>query len=260
MPMRRTTLMAFCLLLAPEGRAGLILLSDNRSVSVSGFARGIDGSQNYTNTLSPPSPFSPFNGNVAGSADWIDTTHWPGYPPGFSHADSQCSQVSSFTPYGFSVHSILLGQSWIAPWTPPGCDAGAFGSSVFEITFSVDTPEMFSLIGSVQRVNANIALSLTSYHHGDIIEPPAVYPFAYSGVLQPDTYVLQFDQNFQTVADPLGDVRSVDATLDFEIAAVPEPSSLSLGLLAVAFSLRALRNSRRPIGVESDAAQNSAGR
>jgi hypothetical protein len=67
-------------------------------------------------------------------------------------------------------------------------------------------------------------------------------------VLEPDTYVLQFDQSLQTLSDPLGDLRSVDATLDFQLTAVPEPSVLSLGLLAVIFTLRPLMNSRKRIG------------
>ena len=245
---KQATLIAFCLLLAPAGRAGLFLLSDNRSVSVSGYARGIDGSTNYSYAQSPPSPFSTFNGSTVGLADWADESHWPGYPAGFSHADSQCSQVSSFMADGFSMHSTLRGQSWIAPWMPPYCDASAFAGSVFEITFSVDTPQTFSLVGAVQRFNADVELSLISYHHGTIIGPPDGYPFAYSGVLEPDTYVLQFDQSLQTLADPLGDLRSVDATLDFQLTAAPEPSVLSLGLLAVLFTLRPLMNSRKRTG------------
>jgi hypothetical protein len=236
-------------MLAGQAHADIIPLSDNRSVSVSGYAQGHGAElQSYSQTATP-APFAPFNGSVNGSVDSTDAS--PAYPldPLFtSHADGQSNQTSIIGTSRLAVSGNLRGREWIGQ--NGGSSAAAEMNSVFEVGFRVDAPIAYTLsaaplLGFHQDsggvgASSLFDFSLTSANHGVILN---YYDFLgaslfgdSSGILQPDDYMLRLNASVSLVPDPLGDVAFAEYGVTFTVTPESAPTALLLGMAFAGFA------------------------
>jgi hypothetical protein len=229
--MRIAPVALIAVLLGGQLHADLIPLSETRSVSVSGVA----GGRSYSSSQSSSDAFGDFTASVSGSADWTN----PSAPPntGWFHADSRAVQTSTISADQISVNASLLGNTRVSLAGPYG-PTGAFGSSIFEVTFDLATPVDYTL-GISRSVfghdlpRPNLEFSLSSATYGSVLGNDILSLF--SGMLMPDRYTLRFNADFSAVADPLGDVKLVDYSMNFRVAQVPDAgSSVTLLLMALA--------------------------
>jgi VPDSG-CTERM motif len=177
---------------------------------------------------------------VSGSADWTNPTAPSN--TGWFRADSRAIQTSTISADQISVNASLLGNTRVSLAGPYG-PTNAFGSSIFEVTFDLAAPVEYTLGISrsafghdLPRPNTDFSLSSATY--GSILDNSTLSLFSgtpFSGVLMPDIYTLRFNADFSAVADPLGDVKVVDYSMNLSVAQVPDAgSSITLLVMALA--------------------------
>jgi len=169
---------------------------------------------------------------------------------GSYHADSRASQNSTITPGQISASASLRGSSWVSLAGPYG-PAGSEAESIFEVSFNVLTPIQYVM--AVSRTLSFVDLPypefdffLTSANHGNILDNHNLTGAnLFSGILIPDTYTLRFDAKIDTVADPFGDFKSADYSMNLSIADVPDTGSCGLFFI---ITLAGLAVAQRKLG------------
>ena len=249
--MKNLPLILAVLLLASQAHAVPVILSATRNVTISGFAVGTDGSQNYSQTQTPSSQFAPFSANISDQANWhfIYQDHdWP-FP---LHAASRALQYSTI-----GSDFIAVGASaFVETWTPlpaagglnPGVIVGDFAlaTSVFHIDFRFDEPTVIGLglsrefsptIGlsmpfSLTALGGELALGFNDLKPVEWVGvgiPRYSYPgvgsffdqYRYDGVLPAGDYRLIFDATTTASTDPLGMQSSAQLGLSLQFG-VPD--------------------------------------
>jgi len=147
--MRATLVALLACIFAHLSNAQVILLSENRSVSASGWAQGEGaGLQSYSFIQTPSASFADFNGSVSGSADSTDVI-----PPDLGygnltlfphHAKSQSNQTSTISPSAIAVSGSLLADEGGFAFRGGGSSL-SLARSVFEVGFRVDAPIAYTL-------------------------------------------------------------------------------------------------------------------
>lgn len=245
---------------ASHGQPLLNYIGDNRSISVSGVAGGIDGSNSYSYTNSPSAPYATFAGSVNGVADWQDTTPLttPSYTnqePGNYHAESGASQTSMLDGGSLFASSRVWGSCSVSLQGPYG-PANPVASSIFEVTFELTVPVQYELtVGFGPNFSSwpyydRGTPSLFPVGQSQLLSAPAFestaqYPslFRYQGILDPGAYTLLMTQGFSLPADPFGQMLDVSYDMNFTVTAIPEPSVAALlGMGLFALLLRNRRN------------------
>jgi VPDSG-CTERM motif len=244
--MRTSPFLLIALVLAGQAYANMIPLSGVRSVSASGIAGRISGGgqSSYSETQSLSGPLGTFNGNVGGSADRTDLLPVPEFygHMGSYHADSRASQTSTITADEISV-SASLGGSTMVSWAGPYGPADSWASSIFEVSFNVSTPLEYQLavsrsFGYHDMPFPHFEFFLSSTNYGKILDnfslsSPLFFPGPFSGILLPGAYTLRFNADIYAVADPHGDFKLADYSMNLRVAPVPDAGS-TLTLLGLA--------------------------
>jgi len=257
--MRATLVALLACIFAHLSNAQVILLSENRSVSASGWAQGEGaGLQSYSFIQTPSASFADFNGSVSGSADSTDVI-----PPDLGygnltlfphHAKSQSNQTSTISPSAIAVSGSLLADEGGFAFGGGGSSL-SLARSVFEVGFRVDAPIAYTLsaaplLGFHQDSGGDGAsslfdFSLTSASHGVILN---YYDFLgaslfgdSSGILQPDDYILRLDVLAFTDPDPIGDFAAAEYSVSLTTTTVPESASTGLLLGLALAGLVAMR-------------------
>lgn len=243
------------------GQPLMALTSDQRSIEVGGVAGGIDGSDSYSYSQTPSSPFGSFSTNVYGNANWSDTTPWyPGLDPGSYHAESGASQQSQINANSFICSSRIWGSDWVSLQGPYG-PANPYATTTFSVSFALTSSVYYDLTigfaaGNYTTWNEGTdrgTPQLFSTGQTDLLLTPTQEATDagtlrhYSGLLEAGDYTLLVTQSFSLPPDPLGQSADVGYDMSFNITAVPEPSTFTLfglGLLAVTGLRRFGRSSK----------------
>lgn len=210
-----------------QASAQFTFLTDNRSVGMSGETNGV---QLYGQTNDSLVPFAPFTNSLADAAGGLN---------------SSVSQKSSLTS-----NSIYLANEVGAGYDLTGAATGeAEAEGTFEISFSVQTPTIYSFTGFETQGDNSAPLSLTSAHHGTIMMVASKLVdtrWTNLGVLQPDTYQLNADVSISVGGAHSEDAEGVSA--GFSLIALPPPQITSVGVnsnaLALSVSTAALSTNR----------------
>jgi len=245
--MRKLSVVVSGLLTAGSVHAQFTILSDNRSVSVSGWVQDDGGNvtQSYSQSQTQSRSFAGFAGNAGGNANGL-------FGNNNIFSASSASQNSSVTSAQLSyTGSVGAFQSYPAPAGGPYSDA----SSLFAVSFSVSSATPFSLTDNQHNwdfADAGESLTLSSSAVGTIVAGPQFNPTGsgmdqYAGLLEPDQiYTLQVSLKTQDFFNP-NVSQAFDVMLNApELLPVPEPSSsLLLGTGAVMAGLFTLWRKRR---------------
>jgi hypothetical protein len=241
MPVILATLLMTCQL-----QAQVNWLTDNRFVTASGHGQiPTEVSSNYFATATPATSFGSFNKKVSGTCDVYGTVLMDG-----DTYSAQCGGSSSATQNSFLTGNQFNFSSYV--WAGTGGLPGGGvespqllpygeGDSFCEMTFSVNSPQTWSLAGDLVDPygNASVNWNLISAQAGSILGAPCQNPdpnspsIYYQGSLTPgDTYTLTFSLNAsRNMPDPLGDSSSAGVEAIFSV--VPEPSSYALMVLGL---------------------------
>ena len=238
----KTPLLLIALFLCGQAYGYLIPLSGFRSVSASGIAGSISGGgqSSYSETESLTGPLGAFDGSVSGFADRKDTVPSSYGRMGSYHAESAATQTSIIAVDQISVTASLWGSTRVSLAGPYG-PADSSASSVFEVTFDVLDPLAYQLdasriLGWHAMPPPNLNFSLTSAHQGAILSNTSLTGANhFSGILFPDNYTLRFNADIFAVADPLGDFKYVEYSMNLRVTPVPDAGSTG-ALLAMAFA------------------------
>jgi hypothetical protein len=236
MYMKRRSAIALWLMISFGAQAQITLLTENQSLAVSGVAGGLNGSQTFSYSQSVSGLFSPFNGSVAGSAAWTDSTSlYPGLPPSSYYAAGAVSQSSVISDKSISFNGLLDAQTIVSLQGPYG-PAYAQGQSIFEVSFLVQTPQSYTVDVNNTAFTTSLdneaaaLLTLTGTNGENLLMQP-FFTNTYSGTLDPGIYALSIDANVEAGPDPLGSLAEVSYNVDFS---VPDSGSfVSVGLAAL---------------------------
>ena len=212
-------------LLAGNSYAILIPLTAQRTVSISGSATSVAGTDSYSQTQSS-TELGAFASDLSHSAESL----------GFS-AQSQASQTSTISPSEILIDLALYAATQMPFSQPPG-GVTARASSLFEFTFQTLEPLSYELGGTFFRAShdfpgPNFTLALLG-SLGTVFEDQSVLPRM--GFLLPDTYTFRVITNLAPWMDPLGDLQVVESRISLRTTSVPETGSTLL-FLGGAFGL-----------------------
>lgn len=229
--MRHIILILSGLLLAVKVHAQLNFLSDNRSISVSGWMEDSGGNmtQSYAQTNYPAAPFADFNAFVSGGTDG---------------SSSSASQNSGMTSQSLSSASRVTASVATGSYGA-GYGAQAGANSEFQVSFEVQQPLAFNLSGyrDIESLGGVIDFELNSSHHGNIVSwsgPSYNNNYLdYSGMLQPDDYTLEVQEYFSFSS--FGDSYDGGSMNYNMILSVPEPAALGPFLILTWFGMVALK-------------------
>lgn len=242
--MKTIPIALIALILAGQARASMNLLSDLRSVSVSGYS----ADATYAQTQSLTTPFTTFSGGVGGLAGAYRLS---------PYAYSSAAQDSTVTPNQISIGASLDAESGASWWQYGLYAASASADSIFEVGFSVSEPLHYDLsIGASgwTTIGMGIDVLLTSAEHGDLFcyQRGGIIPnlsLVSQGTLLPDTYSLRLNGSIATLVDYLGDEGFIDYNATFIVASVPDtlpaPSAYAAILGVAALGLAAVRRRQR---------------
>ncbi len=227
----KISVVALALLTAGRVRAQFNILSDSTSMNATGWAQV--SPQPVTNYSS-----SGMGGNVSGTV--LESA-----PSAAASANSSANLTAIFTPGQINFTSDLyVNTGGGSASTGQYCYAEADYS--FSLNFSVLNPVSYnlsfpSLQGSGHQHTLNEQFNFSSANTGLLVSQPTYGP-GYSGILTPgDTYTITVSEQV-TANTPDFYGNEWRQELDFNLTAVPEPSStLLLGTGAALAGLFALQ-------------------
>jgi hypothetical protein len=179
----------FALLLAAfalRASAGIVLLSDDRTLGVSGGAQGGPGSPWFSRGASSNGALV-FNQKIEDQA--VSQQGFGGY----ASAEQNSTLSYSSTVLSFVATGLTHGGTYPNSYTPGGT---ASGSSNFAIKFQLDTPATYHLDvtreeDSISGNTAGVLLYKGTATVAGLAYPSRFYQQSFDGTLEPGTYSLE---------------------------------------------------------------------